>query len=81
MYDWVLLAQKLDFIGNIGYNICSAPLVKERDLLGRLPDKAEAFFRNRDSHYKLQLFNDIREKYASVIVSGESLPTKSTFEE
>lgn len=81
MYDWMLLAQKLDFIGDIGYSMCSIPFVKKWNLLERLPDKAEAFFRNRDSRYKLQLFNDIREKYASAIVLGESLPTKSIFEE
>lgn len=81
IYDWMLLVQKLDFIGNIGYGICHLPFVKKMNLLQKLPDKAEAFFMNRDPQYKLQLFNDIREKYASAIVLGESLQTKSIFEE
>ncbi len=79
-YDWMRLAQRLDFLGEIGYRVCNLPLLRREDLIRRMPDKANAFFMNRDAFTKLQLFNDIREKHTKDMVLGESASSKYIFE-
>lgn len=81
MYDWAWLAQKMDFMGEVGYHICGLPLIKKMNLIQKMPDKAAALLMNRNPSYKIQLFNDVREKYTSDMVVGESISSKNVFEE
>lgn len=81
MYDWAWLAQKADFMGGVGYHICNLPLIKKMNLIQKLPDKASALLMNRNPLYKVQLFNDVKEKYTSNIMIGENISSKNVFEE
>ena len=80
MYDWMLLSQKLDFIGEIGYRIGSCPVLQKYNFIQKMPDKARAFLMNRNPATKVQLFNDVREKHTWDMICGESLSSKYVFE-
>lgn len=79
-YDWIRLAQILDPLGEIGYRLCKLPFLRKRDFIQRMPDKANAFFMNRDDSFKLQLFNDIRERHTKDMVLGDCASSKYEFE-
>lgn len=80
-YDWMWLSQRLDFLGEIGYCTCNLPLLRKREIIRKMPDKANAFFMNRNPAVKLQLFNDIREKHTREMVLGKSVSSKYAFEQ
>lgn len=80
LYDWVLLAQKLDFIGQIGYKICNLPYVRKYDLINKFPDRIAALMMNREPSVKLQVFNDIHEKNVDGIVLGHNVSSKYDYE-
>lgn len=80
MYDWILLGQRLDFIGEIGYRIGNGPILQRYNIIQKMPDKANAFFMNRNPATKIQLFNDVREKHTRDMVREESLSSKYVFE-
>lgn len=80
MYDWIRLSQKLDFLGEMGYHICNWPLIEKLNLIYKMPDKANAFFMNRDPSTKIQLFSDIREKHTRDMILGKSVSAKYAFE-
>ena len=80
-YDWTWLVQKVDVLGQLGYDICNLPLIRKMDLIHKMPDRAAAFFMNRNPDYKLQLSNDVQEKHTFDMVLGESLSSKHAFEE
>lgn len=80
MYDWLLLSQKLDFLGETGYRIGNCPMLQKYHFIQKMPDKANAFCMNRNPDTKIQLFNDVREKHTVDMVSGESLSSKHAFE-
>ena len=79
-YDWVKAAQHLDKIGNCGYAILNAPVLNKANLLYKLPDKAYAFFNNRNQDTKIQLFNDVRERYTIDMIYGNSISSKRSLE-
>ncbi len=80
MYDWMKLAQDLDGFGTVGYWLCQLPGINSMRLMERLPDKPYAFLNNRDEKTKIQLFNDVRERYTKDLVVGDSISSKYAYE-
>lgn len=80
-YDWMLWAQKLDWLGKAGHAVCHMPLLRNMALVDRLPDKMNAFLNNRDQRTKLQLFADVREKHTRDMIISGSESAKRDFEE
>lgn len=79
-YDWLKAIHYLDKLGSIGYAVLNTSILKRANILNRLPDKAYAFFCNRDSETKVQLFNDVRERYTHEMIQGDSVSSKRSYE-
>lgn len=58
MYDKLFQAQKLDGLGNLVWQLCSLPGIRQADLLSRLPFKVRTIAQNRDARFKTQLCSD-----------------------
>lgn len=80
-YDWMLWAQKLDWLGAAGYTLCQFPSLRNMQLVEKMPDKINAFLNNRNQRTKLQLFADVREKHTRDMIIGGSESAKRDFEE
>lgn len=79
-YDWVKAAQYLDRLGDIGYAFLNASVLDKIKVLDKLPDKAYAFLNNRNKDTKIQLFNDVRERYTRDMIYGNSISSKRSLE-
>ena len=79
-YDWVKAAQYLDGLGTIGYAVLNAPILEKANIIDKLPDKAYAFLNNRNKNTKVQLFNDVRERYTRDMIYGNSSSSKRNYE-
>ena len=80
-YDWLLWAQRLDLLGELGYKALNLSIINRFQIIDKLPDKLNAFINNRETSTKLQLFNDIREKHTRDMVIGDSQSSKYEYEE
>lgn len=81
MYDWIELARKWDIFGNLGYALCNLPVINKIQLMSKMPDKLYAFFNNRDERRKIQLFQDVRQRYTKDMIVGDSVSAKYAFED
>ena len=80
-YDWMLWAQRLDWLGAAGYAFGQFPALRNMQFVDKMPDKINAFLNNRDQRTKLQLFADVREKHTRDMIIGGSESAKRDFEE
>jgi len=79
-YDWLHIAQKYDWFGNVLNDLFSFPLIDKMNIPNKLPDKMRGFIKNRDKNTKLQLFKEVREKHTPDMVLGESRSSKYVYE-
>ena len=79
-YDWIKLAQRFDILGGLTYGLLNLSGIRNLKLTDKMPDKMYGLVNNRDANTKLQLFNDVRERYTREMIVGDSRSSKYDFE-
>lgn len=75
MYDWTRIAQKADLLGKIVYYLPGMGQVKKS-----LPPELRAFINNRNENYKTQLFVEVMEEEASLLLGMPFIEAKFSCE-
>lgn len=79
-YDKVGQAQKLDILGQMVYNVCHIPGLKNANLLDKMPFKVRIVAANREKEIKTQFGSDSYLKTAYSMVKGEQIPIQYFWE-
>lgn len=75
MYDWTRIAQKADLLGKMAYYLPGMGSVKKN-----LPPELRAFINNRNENYKTQLFVEVMEEEASLLLGMPFIEAKFSCE-
>lgn len=81
VYHQVGKAQKLDKLGGLVYQICNLPLVRNGELLDKLPFHVKVIAKNRDKKCKTQIYSDNYIKVIDKMIQGSDIPIHYPIEE
>ena len=79
VYDKVHQSQQLDWLGEIVYTICNIPIIKQQNLLQKLPNKIRLIAENRDRQTKTQLFAQQNRKFVTPFAVDSEQQKSSLF--